>query len=207
MHEQFDDIARLVASPISKRQTLRLVGGMLAGSLVSLLWPGRVQAVDPRQRAQNALMHLMQDMQDGVGPKGATVEAPCSMVGPKGATVDCKKNPKAKRQCCTPTEVCCGGSWGNGCCSEGEYCPEPGGPVTCNKCPTAARRRLRCAGRDCCPSNQMCAYWQGRSGTCITRAQCIMINGDPCNSWCCRPGEYCLSVLPTPTTSSYTFCA
>jgi hypothetical protein len=196
MHEQFDDIVRLVASPISKRQILRLVGGMLVGNLVSLLWPGRIQAaaIHPRQRAQNTLLHFMQ---------GA-----CPTLAP----VPCQNNPNAPRECCTQTEVCCSGSFGNGCCNEGWYCPAPGSR-RCTECPTGRRRpggpgphSLRCAGRECCPSNRICAYWNGPRGTCVTNSECVMINGDPCGSWCCRPGVFCLYSLPTPTTPSYASC-
>jgi hypothetical protein len=184
MDEQFDDIARLIASPISRQQILRLVGGMFVGGLVSLLWPGRVQAAEirPRQRTQNA---LKQD--------------PCPTLFP----AHCQANPNARLECCTLTEVCCGGSFGNGCCPDGWYCPAPGSS-RCTECPTGRRfpggpgpRSLRCAGRDCCPSNQMCAYWHGPSGTCVTEAQCNTINGYPCGSWCCRPGLICFFGLPS----------
>ena len=41
----FDDLARLVAIPMPRRQACRLIGGTLVGSLVTGLWPGRVWAV------------------------------------------------------------------------------------------------------------------------------------------------------------------
>jgi len=95
-----DDVSRIIASPISRRQTLRLVCGAVGGTLLASLGLGG--AAGPAQ----ALVTC---------PKGQT--ACGSHCCPHSQT--CCGNGK----CCTPDKVCCGGL----CCKAG---PSPSTPCT-----------------------------------------------------------------------------
>ena len=46
MSELFDDISRILARKIPRRQSLRLIAGGLAGGAVALLWPREPLRID-----------------------------------------------------------------------------------------------------------------------------------------------------------------
>jgi hypothetical protein len=197
MHEQFDDVARLVASPTSRRQVLHLVSNILLGSLVSSLWPGRARAADitrSRPRAQNNI---------------TLANCPSWITKPKV----CQIAPTPQGECCWEDEVCCATEFSHFCCSPGYYCVP--GKRACSPCPisrpiskwTVGSRfknpwKNPC-GPGCCAPGQVCAYWTG-GGTCVSPGQCKSIGGNACGSWCCTPGRNCLYDLVNPARS---FCS
>jgi len=46
----FDDISRLVGSPLPRRKVVALVAGSVAGSVLGGLWPSRAGAATPHLR-------------------------------------------------------------------------------------------------------------------------------------------------------------
>ena len=144
-----DDISRIIASPIPRRQALRLLSGVVGGGVLASLGLGR---------GSRALA------QAHCGPGECTCGSlcyapPCSGAGAQFTccgTVLCRNSSQqcCGTYCCTKTQTCCGGvccgasrSCCNGkCCSAGQVCSK-------NHC--CASSALWC-GTACCPKGSYC---------------------------------------------------
>src|SRR3954466_2675639 len=93
MHELFDDMARLVASPMPRKQALRLIGGMLVGSVGSLLWPSRVQA-------------QVQAQCGGKVPPQVCRAGPSNVTCCYADEMCCGRNHPQSASCCAPGTYC-----------------------------------------------------------------------------------------------------
>lgn len=156
MSNRLDDAARILASPLPRRQALRLAGGALAGYVLSTFGIRRA-------KAQNAPNTATAKCGDHTCAKGQT----CCNTG---------KTPF----CVTQGRTCCGNtSCGNGqaCCSTGStpFCVTQGrtccGNTSCGNgqgcCHTGSTPFCAEQGKTCC-GNTSC----GTSQTCCTNVCC-----------------------------------
>ena len=124
MNELLDDIARIIASPVSRRQAIRLVSRAVGGAVLTSLGLGRAL----RAWAAQAV----------TCPQGSS---PCT----KGSTSTCCSNDSQKccndvgAYCCTASQTCCQGK----CCKAGAVC--------CNGkcCKAGPSASSPCVGANC----------------------------------------------------------
>jgi hypothetical protein len=133
-----DDIARIIASPIPRRQALRLLSGVVGGGILASLGLGRAS------RALGA-------------PAGCPSSRPVDCNGicyPKGYTccakvVACRSHEQCcTDHCCEKSATCCG----KRCCRRGHTCSF--NSICCRPhevaCGTPAKPRCCWPGRVCC---------------------------------------------------------
>jgi len=114
----FDEIARILASPMPRRQVLRrIIGGLAGAALASVAGSGRVLAA----------------------PKTCTTDSDCG-----SGSFCCNKkiccpagqlccSSGAVSQCCPAGGSCCGSGNNMICCDPGEVCGGNGGHPTCTQ--------------------------------------------------------------------------
>jgi hypothetical protein len=164
MSALLDDISRITASPISRREAFKLVGGAVGGALLAYLGVGRASR--------------------GLGAPAGGAQAP--QIIPRcprgefrcGAT--CCRNGLAccNGKCCTSGQTCCNDT----CCPRGQCC----NGRTC--CPSGQR----CINGRCCPSAQSCNGFLGIFGVICCASGQTCCDGRCCPSGqCCNHGERC----------------
>jgi hypothetical protein len=126
-----DDISRIIASPIPRRQALRLLSGVVGGGIIASMGLGRASR--------------------GLGAQQVTPEPFCPPT-----TTRCGRHCCASGQtCCTKGtgKVCCG--TGRACCGSGNSptCCAAGQICSNNHC--CASGALWC-GTACCPKGSYC---------------------------------------------------
>jgi hypothetical protein len=123
-----DDISRIIASPISRREAFKLVGGAVGGALLASLGIGRAslgQQVEPEPFC----------------PPGTTrCRRRCCVSG----QTCCTKGTGGV--CCGTGRACCGSGNSPTCCAAGQICSN-------NHC--CASGALWC-GTACCPKGSYC---------------------------------------------------
>ena len=102
----FDDVARLMASPVSRRQALRNAGWLAGVALTALVAPGRVRAAPATCKS---------DDDCGAGQFCCNKKVCCS-----NNETCC--GPGANAMCCAPGHVCCGNGANSVCCGVGQTC-------------------------------------------------------------------------------------
>jgi hypothetical protein len=100
-----DNVARILAGPTSRRQTLKLLGGMLAGVVLGTIGIGRAKAqASCGGRTCNKNQHCC-----GSGDTATCISDERTCCG----TTSCNKNQTCcNNECCSPNQTC-----GNGRCS------------------------------------------------------------------------------------------
>ncbi len=162
MSALLDDIARITASSISRREAFRLVGGAVGGALLASLGLGRASRGwgAPAGGAQG-------------NPEVACPQKTCNDHG---------------TYCCASYQTCCHGH----CCTTEQTCTNnvccPSGQTGCGgRCCASSRC---CNGTTCCPSNQRCSNNvccpTGLTGCGTTR--CCLPGQVCCGSKCCSHG-------------------
>ena len=157
MSALMDDISRVIASPVSRRQALKMVSGALGSALLASLGLGG---------ATRALGN------DGKGPPGCprfwvSCNGKCYPPGYNccGSTVcdgfhHCCQN----NHCCGDLQSCCGSSccdFASTCCGNNTCCRF--GVACCNgKC--CSSPRAICCGGTCCPEGYYCC-----AGKCVQK--------------------------------------
>ena len=204
MSKLLDEISRIIASPLSRREAFRLVSRAVGGAALGSLGLGRVaRALGPPAPAQ-------------VGcPSGKTA---CGPICCGSDQTCCLNKDGTTATCCSSGQTCCGGRCckGKKCCS-GTCCPlgpmtrraliggavagavtatvlgtRGGGatavtnpPAPAPSCPAGTTRCGTKTPVVCCASGQTCCG----SGT---TAVCCAKNVVCCNSKCCSsPGRVC----------------
>ena len=147
MSALMDDISRIIASPISRREAFRLVGGAVGGAVLASLGLGRATRglgaavkCPPDQVVCDTICCHRYELCCGGTCYGGTVNTTYSCCG----IALCLKSYEkcCTDHCCRKTQTCCGSS----CCAAGTAC--------CNgKC--CAAGAVCCAGR-CCPPGDFC---------------------------------------------------
>jgi len=146
MSALLDDISRIIASPIPRRQALRLLSGVVGGGVLTYL--GRASR--------------------GLGVPAGGAQAPEFIKCPSGefrCGGTCCKNGLTccNGKCCTSGQRCIDGT----CCPSAQVCGAfweffgrsfccPSGQTCCNGrcCPSGQT----CCNRRCCPSGQCCNH-------------------------------------------------
>ncbi len=104
MSALLDDVSRIIARPISRRQTLRLVCGAVGGAVLASLSFGRpsrgLGSPDPEPQA--------------TCPKG---QSPCGSACCGNGQSCCKG-----KICCAHSQSCCGTGSAPKCCPPGKVC-------------------------------------------------------------------------------------
>lgn len=160
-----DDLARVLAEPMSRRRALRLAGASLVAVAVPGVAPSAAHGGSARSRRSNTCAPEWQ-----VCAYNEHLCCPpdrpvcCSMVSPSSG----------QHGCCKSEAHCCGG---NTCCDPAtEECDVSQGFGVCVKhCPD---RRPRC-GSTCCRAGETC-----RSGKCCPSSRL-------CGDKCCPSGKQC----------------
>ena len=101
MSSLFDNLSRLIARPVSRRQTFRLVGEALGGAALAAL---------------------------GLGSASRLLAATCGKQTCTGTQTCCGTGSTAI--CCNNTQTCCS-PVGTKCCNPGTFCCPKGGKVQC----------------------------------------------------------------------------
>jgi hypothetical protein len=114
----FDEVARILASPMPRRRALgRIVGGLAAAALTTIVGP-RVG------RAQGAPNMCQKDSDCGSGSYCCNKRICCTT-----GQVCCGSG--STSICCPPGGSCCGNGANTICCNPGEVCTGNGSHVTC----------------------------------------------------------------------------
>jgi hypothetical protein len=207
----FDELARALAQPLSRRRVLRLVGGALVAGMLPVARAGRAAAAPG---------------DTGAGPPEASREpAVTDPNGPFGEPIPCGETSFGPR-ICDPTSncvVCCYGSDGvpvsccpcyvqcrsSGLCGEPFACPPDGRPYcgaqgnccalneTCFKgsicVPVCEQGETLCEGT-CCPRSHECITLKlpGQAGKRLCYPKCPR-GRVRCGIGCCPPRQKCIN--------------
>jgi len=186
MNTLFDDIARIIASPVSRRQAVRLVSGAIGGAVLTSLGLAR-----PFQAGAAAAVTC---------PTGSS---PCT----NGTKSACCVNDAQKccndvgAYCCTSSQTCCRGK----CCTSGAICcrgkcckagPDHSHPCVGAVCPSGLAKDAAIAGGvgggtaatvAALASSKGCPSGQSKCGsTCCPNSQTCCGGKN-----CCTPGTIC----------------
>jgi hypothetical protein len=145
MSALLDDVARITASPISRREAFKLVGGAVGGALLAYLGVGRASR--------------------GLGAPAPTVGCPKNRPVPCNGKC-CDKDDQCcnSDHCCEKRQTCCA----HGCCGRNEQCctnPDH----CCDKRETCCGKRCCEPGRYCCNNKgklQCCRKGPSASNPC-----------------------------------------
>lgn len=144
MNNLFDDVSRVIGSPVSRRKVLGMVGGAVGGAVLASL--GLRAAAFGQETSENK-------------PKCGPHQTPCGKICCDSVRV-CVDG-----ICCPPGHIncagkCCGGTCTNGkCCGkDSHYCGGvccPNGQICCNgKC--CGSTAAVCHNGKCCISGNVC---------------------------------------------------
>ena len=168
MSTLIDDISRVIASSVSRRQAFKMVSGAMGSALLASLGLGRATpalATDGRgdngdhgdkgDRGDPRCRRRWVRCQDKCYPPGST----CC-----GSTVCNEFHQCCTDHCCRHFQSCCGSKcchFGSKCCNNDTCCPF--GVACCNgKC--CPQPRAICCGGACCPEGYLCC-----NGSCVRR--------------------------------------
>ena len=189
MDERFiDDLARTIATPMSRSRALRLIGGVVVGALIP--WSRRAYAATC-----------------GMGSSACP-----SQTDPTRPQVCCFINGSGTiNTCCKTTESCCK-SLANPtvtCCQPGEACgigntkqaiciPCPSGATPCGSpccqpdqtCGVGVDGSPKCGT---CPPGQTLCGTKCCSGSCVNPASACCGSEVECGKACCNAGNTCIN--------------
>jgi hypothetical protein len=171
MTSTFDDMSKVLASGVSRRDALKLIGGTVGGSALAALGIGRARAAVSSCAAFCANFH---------GAAHAQCMQTCKQCGSDPSRLCFNFGP-------SPSVTCCPGPGPVTCCSG------PNGSTTC--CPSGSNCCFAFATNTttCCPSGTHCCQsFDGTSTTCCANgAMC-------CDATCCIAGDVCCSAPGGP---------
>jgi hypothetical protein len=132
----FDDLARSLAQPTSRRGALRIMGAAALAATVPALRPARARATPPDCRGK------------------------CS--GNQGTLCQFDLPTCTPYVCCPAPYVCCAGPASATCCKPGCTCGDDGrGFKACQNCPRCDPGQTECGKYACCKSGETCAQKGG----------------------------------------------
>jgi hypothetical protein len=132
-----DDVARILASPMPRRQSLRLLGGLIAGTFLGNL--GIRQAI-AQQSSANA------ETRCGTGSLTCKSNQVCCTTGSKPFCVTMGKSCCGNTSCSSTAQTCCTTSSAPFCITKGKTC--------CGK--TSCDPSHVCCNGVCCADHQVC---------------------------------------------------
>jgi len=147
MSTLIDDLSRVIASPVSRRQAFKMVSGAVGGALLASLGLGRAT------RMLGAGGNNQPCPDHGVRCNGQCYQQGYACCGPTA----CDRNHQCCRDhCCDNKQSCCGSSccnYGSTCCGNNTCCAC--GVACCNgKC--CSSPKAICCGGACCPEGYLC---------------------------------------------------
>ena len=179
MSHMLDRAARILAKPSSRRDSLKLIGGMFSSSVLGALWAGRLNAQGEdvqRNAARCGNQTCNRDQRcctTGSRPFCLTLgKTCCGNVGCDSNKICCPNG--ARSFCATKGEVCCGSTAANSnqiCCRTGTA-------------PFVATKGRHCCGNTSCGPNDRCC-------TDATRPFCATNGRTCCGRTGCGPGQKC----------------
>lgn len=175
MSALLDDVSRIIASSIPRRQAFRLIGTALGGALAASLGLGRgsrgwgvpaggqQEACEPDKFACGTKC-----CKTGQTCCGSGSSAVCCNSG----KTCCSGGSGTESLCCPSGKTCCKGASGTKCCSRGQSCCDGvccggGKPVCCGR-PSHA---ICCDSDDVCCNGKCCEKGPSRSNPCY-KAKC-----------------------------------
>src|SRR6266851_1429164 len=183
MESRFDEVTKVLAEGIPRREALWRLGGLFAGAVLAALgWGNKTRA----DNAASECAHFCNEHFPG-GDERTACKRACRKCG--GPSRLCFGPPGTVPVCCTDGLKCCCGTCiqVGGVCCNGKCCPEPD---TCCQIPGAVPIAI-CTDLSSDPTN--CGQC-GRE--CIITTGGATINGVCCHRECCFPPNIC---CPTAT--------
>ena len=140
MSALLDDISRIIASPIPRRQALRLLGGVVGGGVLTYLG-----------RASRGLGAPAGGAQQG-GPQKPEKCGHNQFLCPDNKTCCTTGQTCCNGNCCPAGQTCCGSSGSTVCCAGGQACCTDGPSGQANYCCGTAKGTAECCapGYYCC---------------------------------------------------------
>jgi|SRR5579884_266765 len=201
MPNQFDEIARILASPMPRRRALGSIGSIMAGGLLAALGVGKAEAQADRGDRGTG--------ENGGQQNGGWVAKICRPACRNGQI--CCPGTGQPAFCVDPGSTCCGNNAcppGETCCTGNDgrqFCSGPNrtccGNRACNsnqKCCTSGARAFcvdqaaTCCGRHVCRGSQTCC---GGFVCCRSNETCCIGRA------CCGPNEACINGRCRPSRS------
>jgi hypothetical protein len=187
MSALLDDISRITASSISRREAFKLVGGAVGGALLAYLGVGRASRGLGAPAPDRCPRSRPVPCNGECYPPGYTCCGRTVCDGDDNCCTD---------HCCEKTRACCGST----CCPSGQTCISGKCCPSAQSCSgTCCPSGHTCVNGKCCPSAQVCGGFLGFFGRmCCTSGQ-TCINGNCCPSaqvcssgrQCCPSGQVC----------------
>src|SRR5438105_14027892 len=159
---RFDDLGRILASGVTRRDALRLAVCVLGGQALAACTSGPTETAAPRPRLDRvggAVRGAVGSAAVACGPRGAC-DAPirggavrCGDGTSCAAGQDCCINAAGGKCCCAPGLVCCpanGAVGGRACCPPRQCCLQGNTQCCCPAGSTCVN------GNKCCPAEQLC---------------------------------------------------
>jgi hypothetical protein len=133
MNALFDDISRVIASPISRREAFKRVGGTVGGAVLASLGLGRafpgLAATEPVTCGPN-------EFSCGNGSNATCCKAGLKCCKGGNVALCCAPGstccgPGENVKCCSPGQICCGSGSHSKCCQAGPSASTPCYNATC----------------------------------------------------------------------------
>jgi len=165
MH-RFDEVAKALARGLTRRESLRAVGGGLAGALLAAVGLGKAWGAPALRKIKNPHAQCQQFCRDhGANPGGGNCHGTCV------SSCEACVNATDALPCDVDEETC-----ESCCCPEGTFCVAREG-VCCEQVKGDGVRPIgRCF--DACPCDEPC----GENCCCPTGLECVQ------PGLCCKPG-------------------
>lgn len=167
MDHRFDDLSRILASKLPRREVIRLLVGGLGASYLARLWPGATLAQEPDAGSYED----SDDLSQRANGRRPTMRLCGSESRPGGP--ECPPTPlnPARPRCCPEAFDCCPGGSNPFCCPEEFHCCTiRGRNVFC--CPDGHS----CCQRACCPLDTQCCCSVGNRVRCSPRPSARLVN-------------------------------
>jgi hypothetical protein len=171
--EQFDELAKRLASGVSRRDALRRVGGILASAALASLLPRRTQAAKP-DRGNAECAHFCNMAYPPGRERGTCKSTAAKGEGPCYACGGPREDPAQCAEGCSG-EFLCGGV-PSPCGEEGQDC----------LCTRSTEGRVRCGDNTSC----------GATPPCTTSVECEALLGP--GAFCQAPGTGCCGQVCVP---------
>jgi hypothetical protein len=149
MSTLIDDISRVIASPVSRRQAFKMVGGAVGGALLASLGLGRATwALGADGEGDPKCPRFWVKCRGKCFPPGYNC---CGTSVCNGDQICCSNS-----HCCDDAKTCCG----SGCCDRHSTCC--GNHTCCARNMACCNGRCcsspsaKCCGGECCPEGYLC---------------------------------------------------
>ena len=166
MSHMLDRAARILAKPASRRDSLRLIGGMFSGSVLGALWVGRLNA------------------------QGVKVQGNAGRCGSQTCHQDQKCCTTGSRPfCLTYGKTCCGNE---GCRNSDQKCCTTGSAPFCATRGKTCCGNSACGTDDKCCATSSRPFCASRGRTCCGDTSCASVSQCCDHKVCCDEHQKCL---------------